>query len=83
MIEAKLNAACEHFAYTYGKIEHFSEEALEVAEKYYRFIYSQAGHKDYFSFDGRVLNRRHFEGNWAKHEIAFYLKKNPLLGMRE
>jgi peptidoglycan/xylan/chitin deacetylase (PgdA/CDA1 family) len=78
-IEAKLNTTCDHFAYTYGKIEHFSEAALKCAEKYYAFIYSQAGHQNYFSFDGRVLNRRHFEGNWAKHHIAFYLKKNPLL----
>ncbi len=78
IIEAKLNAPCDHFAYTYGKIEHFSEAALACAEKYYPYIYSQAGHRNYFSFDGRVINRRHFEGNWAKHQIAFYLKKNPL-----
>ena len=77
IIEAQLKANCAHFAYTYGKIEHFSEQALACAEQYYPYIYSQAGHRDYFSFDGRVLNRRHFEGNWAKHHIAYYLNKNP------
>jgi peptidoglycan/xylan/chitin deacetylase (PgdA/CDA1 family) len=76
IIETQLNTTCEHFAYTYGKIEHFSKEALACAEKYYSYIYSQAGHRNYFSFEGRVLNRRHFEGNWAKHQIAFYLNKN-------
>jgi peptidoglycan/xylan/chitin deacetylase (PgdA/CDA1 family) len=76
IIETKLQTACRHFAYTYGKIEHFSEAALTLAERYYTYIYSQAGHQNYFSFNGRVLNRRHFEGIWAKHHITYYLKKN-------
>jgi peptidoglycan/xylan/chitin deacetylase (PgdA/CDA1 family) len=78
IIETQLNAPCEHFAYTYGKIEHFSEAALVCAEKYYPYIYSQAGHRNYFSFEGRVLNRRHFEGFWEKHQVAYYLKKKPI-----
>lgn len=78
IIEAQLGVKCEHFAYTYGKIEHFSEEALACAEQYYKYIYSQAGHRNYFSYDGRVINRRHFEGYWKKHHIAYYLSKNPL-----
>lgn len=76
IIEAKIQAPCDHFAYTYGKIEHFSEAALRCAEQYYTYIYSQAGHNNYFSYDGRVLNRRHFEGTWKAHEIAYFLNKN-------
>ena len=75
-IEAQIQAPCDHFAYTYGKIEHFSEQALACAEQYYTYIYSQAGHSNYFSFGDRVLNRRHFEGNWAKHHITYFLRKN-------
>jgi peptidoglycan/xylan/chitin deacetylase (PgdA/CDA1 family) len=78
IIESKLQTSCDHFAYTYGKIEHFSEQALACAEKYYTYIYSQAGHRDYFSFEGRVINRRHFEGNWAKHHVSYYLNKKPI-----
>jgi peptidoglycan/xylan/chitin deacetylase (PgdA/CDA1 family) len=78
IIEAQLQTPCAHFAYTYGKIEHFSAAALTCAEQYFTHIYSQAGHNDYFSFDGRVINRRHFEGNHKKHHITFYLSKNPL-----
>jgi hypothetical protein len=78
LIEEKLQTPCNHFAYTYGKIEHFSEPALACAEKYYTHIYSQAGHRQYFSYAGRVINRRHFEGNWKKHQISFYLKKQAL-----
>ena len=73
IIETQLQAPCEHFAYTYGKIEHFSEQALACAEQYYTYIYSQAGHRNYFSFDGRVINRRHFEGNWPKHHFNYFL----------
>ncbi len=79
VIENQLDAPCEHFAYGYGKIEHFSEQALNCAEKYYKYIYSQAGVRDYFIFNGRVINRRHFEGNWHTHHITYYLNKhNPI-----
>ena len=78
IIETQLQAPCAHFAYTYGKIEHFSEQALACAELYYTYIYSQAGHRNYFSYNGRVLNRRHFEGTWAKHHISYYLNKNKI-----
>jgi peptidoglycan/xylan/chitin deacetylase (PgdA/CDA1 family) len=78
IIEAQLQAPCTHFAYTYGKIEHFSEAALTCAEQYYTYIYSQAGHSNYFSFDGRVLNRRHFEGNWAAHHVTYFLNKKSI-----
>lgn len=78
IIEAQLDAPCQHFAYPYGKIEHFSEGALACAEQYYTYIYSQAGHSNYFSFDGRVLNRRHFEGNWKKPRVTYFLNKKPL-----
>jgi peptidoglycan/xylan/chitin deacetylase (PgdA/CDA1 family) len=77
-IESQLQANCNHFAYTYGKIEHFSEQALICAEQYYQYIYSQAGHQNYFSYNGRVINRRHFEGNWPKHHITYFLKKQNL-----
>lgn len=78
IIEAKLQMKCEHFAYTYGKLEDFSFEALEYVERYYKYIYSQANHSEYFSFNGRVINRRHFEGNWSKNNISYYLQKKYL-----
>jgi peptidoglycan/xylan/chitin deacetylase (PgdA/CDA1 family) len=77
-IEEQLQAPCLHFAYPYGKIEHFSEQALACAEKYFTYIYSQAGHRNYFSYNERVINRRHFEGNWAKKHIVYYLNKKRL-----
>jgi peptidoglycan/xylan/chitin deacetylase (PgdA/CDA1 family) len=77
-IEEQLQAPCLHFAYPYGKIEHFSEQALACAEKYFTYIYSQAGHQNYFSYNERVINRRHFEGNWAKKHIVYYLNKKRL-----
>jgi peptidoglycan/xylan/chitin deacetylase (PgdA/CDA1 family) len=79
IIEAQLQAECAHFAYTYGKIEGFSKEMLARAEQHYTYIYSQAGTRDYFTFDGRVINRRHFEANWRTDHIVYYLSKNKLL----
>lgn len=83
IIEHKIQAPCAHFAFPFGKIEYFSEEALACAEKHYPYIYSQAGHRNYFSYEGRVINRRHFEGTWAKHHIAYYLKKNLLIHAKQ
>ncbi len=78
IIEAQLLTVCEHFAYTYGKVEHFSLEALNCAEQYYKYIYSQAGVQSYFTYNGRVINRRHFEGNWQKHHLTYYLNKKTI-----
>jgi len=40
IIETKLGVSIEHFAYTFGDLASFSEEALLVAKRRFRFIYS-------------------------------------------
>lgn len=78
VIEEKLNAPCNYFAYTYGRIRDFSPFALEIAGKYHQYIFSQDDARHYFSFNGRVINRRHFEGDWNYRHVLFFLqKKSP------
>ena len=39
-IESKLGKKVEHFAFTFGNIESFSNAAMEVAKSQFRYIYS-------------------------------------------
>ena len=73
ILEEKLDYKCEYFAWTYGQLHHFSTEALEVTEKYHKYIFSGTNYKNYFSHNGRVLNRRHQEANWPKSHIKYFL----------
>ena len=40
ILESKLGVSIEHFAYTFGDLASFSEEALLIAKRRFRFIYS-------------------------------------------
>lgn len=72
-IEEKLNKACEYFAFPYGKLTHASLKAVDIACKTYSYVFSQSDYKHYFSFDGRVINRRHFEPFWPIAHVNYFL----------
>lgn len=72
-LEDKLNYKCEYFAWTYGQLQHFPIEALRTAEPYHKFIFSATSYKSYYSYNGRVLNRRHIEPYWPKAHIKYFL----------
>ncbi|MDO9153333.1 MAG: polysaccharide deacetylase family protein [Paludibacter sp.] len=74
ILESKINYNCEYFAWTYGKLQHFPEEALLQTLKYHRYIFSGTNYKHYFSLNGRVINRRHIEAFWPKAQIKYFLQ---------
>lgn len=69
----KLNYNCDHFAWPYGQISDFPEEALTITSKYHKYIYSGTNYKLYYSFNSRVYNRRHLEANWKKNHVKYFL----------
>jgi peptidoglycan/xylan/chitin deacetylase (PgdA/CDA1 family) len=73
ILEEKLDYNCDYFAWTYGQLKHFSRDALDITEKYHSFIYSGTNYKNYFSYNGRVLNRRHQEAFWPLTHIKYFL----------
>jgi peptidoglycan/xylan/chitin deacetylase (PgdA/CDA1 family) len=73
ILEEKLNYKCEYFAWTYGQLQHLPLEALELTETYHKYIFSGTNYKEYFSYNGRVLNRRHQEANWPKSHVKYFL----------
>lgn len=73
ILEKQLNYDCEYFAWTFGQMQFFSEQLLGVALNYHKYIFSSANYKQYFSFGGKVINRRHIEAFWPKSHIKYFL----------
>jgi peptidoglycan/xylan/chitin deacetylase (PgdA/CDA1 family) len=73
ILEDKLNYNCDYFAWTYGRMEFFSEKLLNVAQKYHKHIFSATDYKNYFSYNARVLNRRHIEAFWTQSHVRFFI----------
>lgn len=72
-LEEKLNTECDYFAFPYGRLEHANLQAINIACKYYKYVFSQSDYRHYFSFDGRVINRRHFEPFWPISHVKYFL----------
>lgn len=75
VMEEKLGASCEYFAFPYGRLEHANPKSIDIACKHYRYVFSQSDYKHYFSYDGKVINRRHFEPFWPISHIKYFLSK--------
>lgn len=73
VIEERLGSRCEYFAFPYGRLEHANPKSIEIACKHYKYVFSQSDYKHYYSFDGRVINRRHFEPFWPVNHVRYFL----------
>ena len=73
VIEQELSTSCEYFAFPYGRLEHANQSSIDIACKYYKYVFSQSDYKHYFSFGGRVINRRHFEPFWPMRHVSYFL----------
>ena len=73
IIEDKLGESCEYFAFPYGRLEHANPISIDIACKYYKYVFSQSDHKHFFSFQGRVINRRHFEPFWPASHVKYFI----------
>lgn len=72
-MEDKLGVPCEYFAFPYGRLEHANSKSIEIARKYYPYVFSQSDHEHYFSYSGKVINRRHFEPFWPVKHVLYFL----------
>ena len=78
IIEEQTGQPCRYFAFPYGKLSEANEKSIEIACSCYPYVFSQSDYKHYFSFSGKVINRRHFEPFWPKRHLFCFLscKKN-------
>lgn len=76
-IEYHIGMKCNYFAFTYGLIDRdFDLKSVKVAEEYYKYIFSASNWRRYFSYEGRVFNRRHCEPYWKPNHINYFLSHN-------
>lgn len=73
IIEEKLGSTCEYFAFPYGRLEHANPKSIDIACSYYKYVFSQSDHEHYFSYGGKVINRRHFEPFWPASHVKYFL----------
>lgn len=73
VIEDKLGVPCDYFAFPYGRLEHANPKSIDIACEHYKYVFSQSDHKHYFSYGGKVINRRHFEPFWPIKHVFYFL----------
>ena len=74
VIEKQTGKSCDYFAFPYGKLSHANQNSIDIACRTYSYVFSQSDHKHYFSYDGRVINRRHFEPFWPVKHVFYFLR---------
>ncbi len=78
LIEDCTKCPCEFFAYPFGQFKHINHETLSLAEQYHKYIFSGTDYKNYYSFNGRVINRRHIEGDWPRSHVKYFLSTTKI-----
>lgn len=73
IIENKLNTPCEYFAFPLGRLENANSDTINIALKNYKYVFSQSDYKNYFSFNNKVINRRHFEPFWPINHVKYFI----------
>lgn len=73
VIEGRLGTTCDYFAFPYGRLEHANLASIDIACKYYKYVFSQSDYKNYYSYDGKVINRRHFEPFWPVSHVKYFV----------
>ncbi len=73
VMEERLGIECDYFAFPYGRLEHANQKSIEIACQTYKYVFSQSDHKHFFSYNGKVINRRHFEPFWPANHVFYFL----------
>jgi len=73
VIEDRLGTTCDYFAFPYGRLEHANPVSIDIACRHYKYVFSQSDYKHYFSFGGKVINRRHFEPFWPISHVKYFI----------
>jgi peptidoglycan/xylan/chitin deacetylase (PgdA/CDA1 family) len=73
IIEQHINISCPYFAFPYGKLTNANQASIDIACQKYQYVFSQSDYKNYFSFNGKVINRRHFEIFWPISHVHYFL----------
>lgn len=75
ILEDHLHYQCDYFAYPFGRLDHANTKSVDIACKNYKYVFSQSDYKHYYSYGGKVINRRHFEPFWPISHVVYFLSK--------
>ena len=73
VIENHTDVPCDYFAFPYGKLTQANDLSISIACQKYKYVFSQSDYKHYYSFSGKVINRRHFEPFWPIAHVKYFL----------
>lgn len=73
VIENNTGVPCDYFAFPYGKLTQANDLSISIACQKYKYVFSQSDYKHYYSFSGKVINRRHFEPFWPIAHVKYFL----------
>lgn len=73
VIENYTGVPCDYFAFPYGKLTQANDLSISIACQKYKYVFSQSDYKHYYSFSGKVINRRHFEPFWPIAHVKYFL----------
>ena len=73
IIDEKLGIDCQYFAWPFGRLDDTSMKAVDLACNTYKYVFSLTNHRKYFSFNEKVINRRHFEPFWPFRHVMYFL----------
>lgn len=76
VIEFKVGNNCNMFAFPNGRLADLNENYLSVILKNYDYVFSGSDYKNYYSFNGKVINRRHLEPFWPISHLNYFLSAN-------
>lgn len=76
VIENHTGVPCDYFAFPYGKLTQANDLSISIACQKYKYVFSQSDYKHYYSFGGKVINRRHFEPFWPIAHVKYFLSCN-------
>lgn len=75
-IENNIGKPCEYFAFPYGKLSEANEISIDIACSTYKHVFAQSEWKEYYCFNGKVINRRQFEVFWPIKHLNYFLSCN-------
>lgn len=74
-IENLLGIECNYFAWPYGRMSDLSKDALTLLSDNYTYIYaSDVNYNHQKLIDDKIINRRHFEGDWKISHLRYFLR---------
>jgi len=73
IIEMHTKRPCQCLAVPFGRRDNVNRHSLNIAKKYYKYVFGCFDYTKYWSYDGDIINRRLVESFWPNAHIRYFL----------